>query len=475
MRYLRTAGAVIAACAVGALRVAGLGTYPLLNPDEGFWSAGARNFVLFGDSLMDGRLHPFLSPGTFVLLSGWFNVFAPGLVSARAFSVTLGLATCVLVAVLGRRSSPDQPWLLPVVFAFSAFTLLIHRVMLLEAHQVFWLVVAAVAWLSSPRPAAAAATGAALGCALLVKSNSVYVLPAFLLTIPTGPGESSTARWRRGVALAAAVLAIAGLGYAIAWRIDPSNFATAFRYELDGNHFADEGVLFRVGRFGLHPARLVDAVIRIGALDPVLIVLAAAGLIMVLRGWRAATRADRLFAAWAVLGAAFHLGQIYIEVRYFSTLAPALAWLAALRIQRWFAVPGRTRRIAVALASGLVALGTFRVVRGIAKQPNADYWTLVAWVTSNVPTDSPALVAPAIGISLPQRSYDFFRLVNPYSAPPVPLASIVDRLGIRVIVVDDEWRTYASPDMDSFIATRCVRRITIGRVDVYEVRRMGAG
>src|SRR5690242_127495 len=86
-----------------AVRVVGLDSYPALHPDEGFWACGARNHVKFGDALMDGRLHPFLSPATFVALSGWFHLVEPDLRSTRLFSVCVGLLACGLTWVLGRR------------------------------------------------------------------------------------------------------------------------------------------------------------------------------------------------------------------------------------------------------------------------------------------------------------------------------------------------------------------------------------
>ena len=143
---------------------------------------------------------------------------------------------------------------------------------------------------------------------------------------------------------------------------------------------------------------------------------------------------------------------------------------AALPIQRWIAIPGRWRAIGIATVAVLVALGAARVVRGIVLRPNAEYWAVVEWVDANVPHDSPALVSPAIGLSLPLQSYDFFRLLNPYVGPSVTLASVVEHLDIRFLILDSEWREYATTEMGQFIATRCEQRTAIGGTTVYEVR-----
>src|SRR5947199_59135 len=73
------------------LRTLGLSAYPALHPDEGFWAAGPKNQVRFGDALLDGRLHPFLSPATFVALCGVFSFAEPNLWTARLFSAGVGI------------------------------------------------------------------------------------------------------------------------------------------------------------------------------------------------------------------------------------------------------------------------------------------------------------------------------------------------------------------------------------------------
>jgi 4-amino-4-deoxy-L-arabinose transferase-like glycosyltransferase len=474
MRALQSNVLILAlTVAVVALRLVGLGEYPALNPDEGFWAGGPRNLVLFGDGLMDGRLHPFLSPATFVLLSGWFEVAAPSLVTARLFSVLAGLLACVAIGFLSRRLFPARPWLFVLLFGLSSLAILFHRIGLLEAHQTFWLALAATLWLSRLR-GAALWSGAAFGVALLVKSNSLYLLPAFLLTPPASTGEGEgTARpsWAAGALFLVACVLTAGGGYLAAWSLDPAGFATAFRYELDGHHFLDDGVLFHVGRFGLHPARSLTTAKELFLIDPLLLLLALAGLVLVARRPGESTRADRFFAAWVVVGLAFYFGQIYVEVRYLSTLAPA--YLAARFLDRMLDRAESARLIrGLTLAVVLLFCGFHgaRIVRGVALRPNADYWRTVAWVREHVPEGANVIAAPSIGLSLPRRSYDFYRLVYPYDGPPVPIAPIVERYGITFLIVDAEWHAYETPDMRRFLAENCSRRATIAGTDIFEVR-----
>jgi 4-amino-4-deoxy-L-arabinose transferase-like glycosyltransferase len=449
-----------------AVRVAGLGQYPLAHPDEGFWACGSRNVVLYADGLLDGRLHPFLSPATFVLLAGWFLAVPPDLVTARAFSVAAGLGACLLLALLARRETPGRAWLVAFLFGLSSLSVLPHRLILLEAHQTFWLVLAAFAWLRPGRWAAGAA-GLAFGMALLVKSNSIYLLPAFLLTPP--PAVSVRERFLLvGLFLAACVL-LGGGGYLGAYGLYPAEFVTAFHYELEGRRFADEGVIFRIGRFGLHPARALATFRQLLVTDAPLVVLAAGGLIVVVRRRRAAGRADRFFAAWLALGVAFVFGQIYVEHRYLATVAPPLAWLGArplaVLLERGAAGWAKAGVAAVLVAFALFHAG--RVGAGVARRGNAGYWEVVGWMRGNAPRGDRVLAAPVINLSLPQQGHDFFRLLVPYDGPRRPAREVVEEFRIRWIIVDPEWREYETPDLRVYLSS-CARRAAIGDTTIYE-------
>jgi hypothetical protein len=443
-----------------AVRFTAVGAYQETHPDEGFWASGARNFVRFGEPLMDGRLHPFLSPATFVELSGWFLILPASLTTARWASAFLGVLTCFLVWGIARRVYPDRPWLMLLLFGFSSITILIHRIGLLEARQMFWLTLAAYLWLSEWRGSSLAA-GVAYGVALLVKTNSVYLLPAFLLT-PIG--------WSALGSFVPGFLLTSGGGYLTAWALDPAAFLAAFRYEIDGQHWLDSGVLFHIGRFGLHPARLLETLRGLFVADPVMPLLALGGLGYVLRGWRTARRAEVFFAAWFLGGLAFTLGQIYCPYRYLTTLAPAFAFLATrplheLATQRW------GYRVAVGVLILACLAGPARVSLGLVKQPNADYWQGVEWIATNVPRADNVLVTPVLGLSLPQRSYDYYRLINTYDGSVRPLAAVVARYQIEWIVVDAEWRSYETPDMAAFLAEHCTRQGSPGACEVWRVER----
>jgi 4-amino-4-deoxy-L-arabinose transferase-like glycosyltransferase len=468
---------VLLVLAVLAVRLVGLDSYPALHPDEGFWASGARNQVKFGDALMDGRLHPFLSPATFVALSGYFTLVEPTLASARLFSVGAGLLSCLLMWVLGRRYFPAHPWLLLLLYGLSGLAVLVQRTILLEAHQMFWLLLAATLWLAPGRGRTALA-GVAYGVALLVKSNSLYLFPAFLVSAP-GWGRDADGQAARSPCKSLALFLltvglVAGGGYATAWAVNPVALATAFRFELDGVHFLNDDVLFHVGRFGLHPQRALAAGKGLVLGEPFLVVLAAVGLLRLLRRPSAASRADRLFAAWAVCGGFFHFGQIYVQHRYLTTLAPAFAYLAARLLDP---MPARSAAVRWRPVAALAILGVFtafqlgRLADGIRRGSDHGYAQTVAWVSAHVPGNAKVLAAPYVGLSLPQRTYDFFRMLRPYGKEdaPRPLAAVVAQQQIGLLIVEDEWREFHDRDTATFLALRCRSRMTTGSFEVFEV------
>jgi hypothetical protein len=164
----------------------------------------------------------------------------------------------------------------------------------------------------------------------------------------------------------------------------------------------------------------------------------------------------------------FVFGQIYVEHRYLATLAPPLAWLAGRLLGDPLAAGG-TRRAAVAAV--LMAFALFHVGRvgaGVARRGNAGYWEVVAWMRQNAPRGDRVLAAPTINLSLPQQGHDFFRLLVPYAGPPRPIREVVERLAIRWIIVDPEWREYETSQLRAYLAGQH-RRATIGDMVVYEV------
>ena len=97
-----------------------------------------------------------------------------------------------------------------------------------------------------------------------------------------------------------------------------------------------------------------------------------------------------------------------------------------------------------------------RFAVGIRRDANNDYWETVAWMRREAPSDAPVPATPVLGLSLPQRSYDFFRALVPYDSAQSPRspAEVVSAWSLQYVVVDDEWRQYETSAMADFLRTR---------------------
>ncbi|MFO0590004.1 MAG: phospholipid carrier-dependent glycosyltransferase [Polyangiaceae bacterium] len=524
MPRLRAHGAVLAILALGVfLRVAWISEYPAYHSDEGFWGSGARNFLLFGDAFLDNRLHPFLSPATFLGLCAWFGAFTPSLTTARLFSAAFGIATTVLVWDLARTLTPRRTWL-PVLFcAVSGLAVLQGRVLLLEAHQTFWLVLATALLFAGGPPPGAPETpiprrtllfaGVAYGMALLVKTTSIYLIPAFVIaTLPSvravlsSPSQGPLREKVRSRidALSPALLfflaafVVAAAGYGVTFARDPERFRAAFRYEMEAKHFLlylRDPLLFHVGRFGFRPIAATLCALTLARSDPFLCLLGVVGAYRTFRRWSQSTRAARFFSVWAVSGFVFTVLQINVTYRYFGTILPALVFLAAFVAEDLFgedgAEPARSHGNGPNSASTALLGPAFRVFAfagvflgfhlarlsvGHDESPNRDYARVVQLVSEKVPKDTGVLAAPYIGLSLPQKSHDFFRVLWPYGGEdhPLSIAKEIERRRIGVVIRDTEFRTFETPEMTAYLKTACTPLAHIGEYEVLVVKPDGA-
>jgi hypothetical protein len=487
-RSLLVIGTGLLWMALALIRYIGLHGYPAPSPDEGFWSIGAKNAVKFHEPLMDRRLHLFLSPTTFLLLTGYFYAVEPGLLAARVCSATVGLIAAGLMWGLGQRIMPGRPWLLVLLFGMNSMVALENRKMMIETQQILWLTATAFLWL---RPSLGAAAGAAacFGVALLTKSNSIFLLPGLIWSAygrepsPVDPVNGSplhaTARSRLALlGLIAGTVAI--LGYGGACAAFPAEFCAAFKFELDGQQWLSNDVVFRLGRFGVNPPQVKKALVTLVKGAPFWVSLAPLGLAWCVRD-RWAARADRLFGAWLIVGLLFFFSQIYIAPRYLTTLAPAFAYLAARPLYdlldagsgaRW------ARPAVVTLLVLFVGYHTGRIACGVYRSRDDDsYLRAIAWVSRNFHVDDRVIASPYIGISLPQRTYDPFRMTHAYGREDQPRSfeEIVADLDIRAVLVDDEPRVYMTAQDEAYLRESCSQVACFGQIEVYRVPPAGAG
>lgn len=439
-----------------AVHLVGISLYPGVDPDEGYWVSGARNFILYHDPVMDSRLHAFLSPANFLLLASYFSAVRASLFNARVLSSILGLLSCVQL-YFAAVPYIKRSWLVLACAGLSSIAVSVQRMALLESHQMFWLVVTATLLLRRKYSGGSIA----FGVSLLVKANSLFLLPAIVATILADG-------WRPVCRFCLVAVTIAAGGYAIDYYCGPQRFLAAFHHELSIGQV--RGVVYHIGRFGLAPRLAAFAAAAFVRTDPILIPLALAEVLIIIKARRLNSLPNRLFVSWLAGGLLAHFGQTYMAPRYLSTLEPAIAWLAATCLNDFFERPRALRSCAIVLFTSFFLLHTVHLGIGIGKGVNDDYWATVDWVSTHLPDSARILVAPYLGVSLPLQAYDFYYLLFPFNSPPNHLEAIVRAYGITYIIEEAEWRGYSTADTREFIAQRCSLGMTIGRFRVWEVR-----
>ena len=427
------------------MRVLLLGSFPVLEPDEGLWTRSAKNFLLFGDWFLDAHTHLVLAPAFHVLQLPVHALLGPGLVSARVMSAVFGALTIPLVYLLVRRlGGGARPALwAAIVVAFCPWAVLTSRKALLESTQTFWVVLAAVLMVGRGWRAAAAA-GVAFAVAMLVKPNAIFLGPVFglwLLYPAFGRASLPAARRAaivRGLAFGAVALGLAAAGFGWLYLAYPDQFVSSYAWEMSTKDFEPPPhVLFQSGRFGIHPGWAGKTLVELLRLEPFMLVLAVLGSAVVLV--RRPPGAG-LYLGWFFGYAAAVLLQTVQPLRYFYALMPAAGILAAFALD-WVA-RGDVAADARALRIGRLALGMLLAFDlayfGMYAATNREVklGPVRSWAQATLAPDDRVLTSAYFATDLPQRAYGHYKLVS--SADEIP--ALVERLGIGWIVVDDqEW------------------------------------
>lgn len=371
-------------CAV-ALRLVALGSDPYtrldwsagLLTDEGFYIHNARNVALFGHARTDDFNNMLLSPLLHWAQVGMFEVFGAGAIQARLISVAASLATLALMYAALRRSFDNRIALTAVAFlGLDHANLLYNRMALMDtpaalpAAAAFYLFVRGTEAGRSKAGRAGrtwfAATGLALGLTVVCRMLCLYLAPApFLALLPLRRGGVV----RRAMAWMAAGFALVAAVYAVGWylpnraEIAPMNayYRTHQIQPRSVSHLLENVRHALVGDFrGLSPYLFRHT--------PALFGLALTALATGVIGRRSEGEsnefgrvAERYLGWWLGLGCALLAVISYSPSRYYVTLYPALAGIAAITVWRlpeaWAALgkPGLAPRAARGILAGFLA------------------------------------------------------------------------------------------------------------------------
>jgi hypothetical protein len=131
---------LLAILILGAVfRLVFLQSIPPYQVDEGSWNIGARDKILEGDWCYHIRKFC-AAPVHEVMFYLWFLIWSPSLLAARILSAILGIASIVLVYLIGRKLFTVRAGLIAAyIFAINSIIILYSRKAMLESDMVFWL------------------------------------------------------------------------------------------------------------------------------------------------------------------------------------------------------------------------------------------------------------------------------------------------------------------------------------------------
>lgn len=351
----------------GFLFLAGLGTPPLIDPDEGRNAEVAREMHETGRWLVPQyNGFPYLDKPAFyfraVALS--FAVFGETEFAARLPSALFGLATLALLAAFCRRVyGPREAALAVIVAATAPLVFVFARLVIFDMTLAFFVCAALFAgYLAEERAGAPAQGGAggpgprrgwlaagaaAAGCATLVKGPVGFLVPALVLTI-----FHLVERRPRAIArLLHPLNLLAFLAVVLPW------FLAVARERPDFPHYGL--VVESLRRFATED---FDRAKPFWYFLPLIVLGLGAWAILVpraaVRAWQGRARlarADRFFITWAVATLLFFSFSGSKLPQYVLTTVIALSVLVGRIFARAFADP--LGRAAAGLRHGLLGVG----------------------------------------------------------------------------------------------------------------------
>ncbi len=433
-----------------ALRLIALPSFPEVVADEGLWTNSSKNFVVFGDWFMDGRKHLFLSPVFHALSVGMFAVFGPAIATARVISGVAGTVSVLLLYLLVMRMTArrDLAFISATLLGVTADFVFQSRLAIIESLQLCFLLASALA-LSRGDTRGALTGGLAFAVALLTKANSAsfaVVLPLFLLGGSRLREAVRDPVWL-GRCLLFGVVAIgsAAAVYSALYFHQPERFVAAFRYELDGLHFAGlSNPIIQVARFGIDPVQASRSFLGLFRESPFLMVLATLGCVFAVILRRPPALA---FAVWALFGTGFALAQLYQPQRYFHAMAPAYCFFAAVATLAWRdGAAGIDQRLPRAALGVYVAFNLAYLLMNAVANPARQVASVTRWAREHTRPSDPILAAGYYCTDLPNRAYAHYYMGNDMAQ----LAASIDRYAIAYVIADDEW----SPTLRRELAAR---------------------
>lgn len=297
--------------------------------DEGWWTANARNKVLFGEWTFGTYNLMYVSPVFTLLVWISFSLFGVCLITARLPSLVMGLISLGLFFCLARRSlGPRWGSMATLLMGLSYPLTIYHRVALLEPTATFFTLLAGFFWFQE-KPTWGILSGICTGLALMTKLSLAFLPLVFLLLgILKGGQQKKRLGW-----FAAGFLLASGIWFYAFFLPHRFEVLASYAHYNQGRWVPGaSGVLTS----GLNIVKVLCQSLILGtvyrheafAKMPLLFLFSWVGALVLLYR-RKSTDLSSFFLFYAGIGGGFLGLSSYQPMRYYSLLIPAMAYLTA--------------------------------------------------------------------------------------------------------------------------------------------------
>jgi hypothetical protein len=322
-----------------------------LMTDEGFNIHNARNLILFGQTSTDEYNNMLFSPLYHFTQVGVFRIFGVGSVQARMISVVCSLLALVFLWAALRRAFDSRIAFTAVIFlGLDHTSLLYNRMALMDTPATLFSAMALYAFVravtraedvrkGSGRWGWLIACGALIALSVTVRTVGVYLLAAPFVALGVQSfrrGESSSSEpdrqylWKEFMLLSIAIVMIFALYYLL-WYQPHHAELTAMSHYYGARQIPRSPALLATNIYNatLAPRGLSTYLFHH---TPVVFVLALLGLVLSLK--RRMQAVEVYLIVWLLFGCSLLAVSSYSPSRYYVTIYPALAAVAAIALWR---------------------------------------------------------------------------------------------------------------------------------------------
>lgn len=432
----------MAAVAVLSVRLLFPTWAPPVSGDEGTWPLGAK---LLAD---EGQLVPnfFTTPLYHLVLALQFKVFGSTLSVARVSSAVFGVVNLLLTYRLALRLLGDRRsaiWA-ALLLGTSYPAVLVDRKAFIESMQITWMLGLTICYLEVGRRALIGIILCTAGL-LLTKANAVFLIPALGVASLVEWNKGPSGDWRHLAGLAAGV-AIAMLGYALVYLVNPAEFIGGWSQklmvgshqklatDLTGSDIINAGPvqqvhrpLFAIGRFRFNPFAWDGKIRELTASEPFLAVGGALAVFKAL--W---TRRMPALSMWLLFGMAFYFVQGHLE-NHVLVLFPVLAIGTA-----WILFEGAKDSWPIVAATAIFLFGLGRATGNLATSPERTA-AGTRWLAAHASPTESVVAAPRILMIVKGKPISMFALDD----ENLPTCATIRKVSADWIFFDDkEWMEY---------------------------------